>query len=704
MNPRPSSSTAPEVDRIRNIALVGPSHSGKTTLVEHLAFGTGAINRVGTVEAGTTLSDVHPSDREQGRSTALGVVTLDHAGYRLNLLDTPGYPDFVGDVRAGLRAADAALFVVSAVDEVDATTVMLWDECADVGMPRAIVITKADRDSADIDATIEACQAMLGPDDPILPVHLPLLDDNEKAIGLVGLIDERILDYTTGSPVERDPDPQHLDLVSDYRSTLLEAIITESEDETLLDRFLSGESIEDATVVTDLEKAVARGHFHPILITATTPAGFGIHSLLGILTRGFPSPLEHALPLVTSPDGEPRPPLTCDPQGPLCAEVVQTSSDTYVGRKSVVRVFSGTLLPDRAVHVSGHFLTDRGHDDHDVDERAGAIFAALPGDQEAIPEARAGDIVTVTRLTRAETADTLSDPEFPLLIEPWVLPDPLYPVALRSPAASDDAKFTAALARCVAEDPTLRLERVPQTGQTILWCMGEGHRDATVTRLTERSGLAVEFEPVVTPLRSTFASAATGTGRLVKQSGGHGQFAVCTIEVSPAPPGSGLTFIDRVVGGAIPRNYIPAVERGLAQAMQDGIIDGQPLVDLEVTLVDGKAHSVDSSDMAFATAGALALTDAAEQAGLVTLEPVDAVEVEVPEDYLGAVMTDLAARRGRVTGTTPGEHGRVVVLAEVPAMELVRFPLDLRSLAHGTGVFRRSELGFQPGGAAEPSS
>jgi elongation factor G len=272
------------------------------------------------------------------------------------------------------------------------------------------------------------------------------------------------------------------------------------------------------------------------------------------------------------------------------------------------------------------------------------------------------------------------------------------------PAASDDAKFTAALSRCVAEDPTLRLERVPQTGQTILWCMGEGHRDATVTRLGERSGLAVEFEPVVTPLRSTFASAGTGTGRLVKQSGGHGQFAVCTIEVSPAIPGSGLTFIDRVVGGAIPRNYIPAVERGLRQAMHDGIISGQPLVDLEVTLVDGKAHSVDSSDMAFATAGALALKDAAEQAGLVTLEPVDAVEVEVPEDYLGAVMTDLAARRGRVTGTTPGEHGRVVVLAEVPAMELVRFPLDLRSLAHGTGIFRRSELGFQPGGAAETSS
>lgn len=703
MNSRPSDAAPPRTDRIRNVALVGPSHSGKTTLVEHLAFATRAITRIGTVEAGTTLSDASASDHEQGRSTTLGFVALDYDGYRLNLMDTPGYPDFVGEVRAGLRAADAALFVVSAVDDVDTTTAMLWDECADIGMPRAIVITKADRESADVESTIEACQALLGPDDPVLPLHLPLLADDDTVIGLLGLIEQSIADYSTGSVTEREPDPEHVDLISDHRAALLEAIITESEDETLLDRFLSGESIDQSIVLQDLEKAVARGHFHPILITATTPVGFGLDPLLNILTRGFPSPLEHALPLVTSPDGEPRPPLTCDPEGPLCAEVVQTSSDNYVGRKSLVRVFSGTLLPDHSVHVSGHFLTDRGHDDHDIDERAGAIITGLPGDPVTTPQARAGDIVTITRLAHAETTDTLSDPDTPLLIEPWQLPDPLFPVAVRSPSPADDAKFTTALSRCVAEDPTLRLERVPQTGQTILWCMGEGHRDATVTRLRERSGLAVEFEPVMTALKTTFAAAATGTGRLVKQSGGHGQFAVCTIEVTPGASGTGLTFIDRIVGGAIPRNYIPAVERGLAQAMQDGIISGQPLVDLEIALVDGKAHSVDSSDMAFATAGGLALKDAAEQAGLVTLEPVDAVEVEVPEDYLGAVMTDLAARRGRVTGTTPGEHGRVVVLAEVPAMELVRFPLDLRSLAHGTGVFRRSELGFQPGGSADTS-
>ncbi len=704
MNPRQSDAAPPQTDRIRNVVLVGPSHAGKTTLVEHLAFAARAITHIGTVEAGSTLGDATTSDHEQGRSTSLGFVALDHDGYRLNLLDTPGYPDFVGEVRAGLRAADAALFVVSAVDHVDATTAMLWDECADVGMPRAIVITKADQESADVEDTIEACQALLGPDDPMLPLHLPLLADDDSVIGLIDLIEQSVIDYSTGSITERDPDPEHVDLVSDHRAALLEAIITESEDETLLERFLSGESIDRANVLQDLEKAVAKGHFHPILITATTPIGFGLDPLLNILTRGFPSPLEHALPLVSSPEGEPRPPLTCDPEGSLCAEIVQTTSDRYVGRKSLVRVFSGTLLPDHSVHISGHFFADRGHDDHDIDERVGAIITGLPGDPITTAQARAGDIVTVTRLAHAETTDTLSDPNAPLLIEPWRLPDPLFPIAVRSPSPADDAKFTTALARCVAEDPTLRVEQIPQTGQTILWCMGEGHRDATVTRLRERSGLAMEIDAVVTALRTTFAAAATGTGRLVKQSGGHGQFAVCTIEVTPAAPGTGLTFIDRIVGGAIPGNYIPAVERGLRQAMQDGIISGQPLVDLVVSLVDGKAHSVDSSDMAFATAGALALRDAAEQAGLVRLEPVDTVEIEVPEDYLGAVMTDLAARRGRVTGTSPGEHGRVVVLAEVPAMELVRFALDLRSLARGTGVFRRSELGFQPGGAAETSS
>lgn len=469
MNPRQSDAAPPQTDRIRNVVLVGPSHAGKTTLVEHLAFAARAITHIGTVEAGSTLGDATTSDHEQGRSTSLGFVALDHDGYRLNLLDTPGYPDFVGEVRAGLRAADAALFVISAVDHVDATTAMLWDECADVGMPRAIVITKADQESADVEDTIEACQTLLGPHDPMLPLHLPLLADDDSVIGLIGLIEQSVIDYSTGSITERDPDPEHVDLVSDHRAALLEAIITESEDETLLERFLSGESIDRANVLQDLEKAVAKGHFHPILITATTPIGFGLDPLLNILTRGFPSPLEHALPLVSSPEGEPRPPLTCDPEGSLCAEIVQTTSDRYVGRKSLVRVFSGTLLPDHSVHISGHFFADRGHDDHDIDERVGAIITGLPGDPITTAQARAGDIVTVTRLAHAETTDTLSDPNAPLLIEPWRLPDPLFPIAVRSPSPADDAKFTTALARCVAEDPTLRVEQIPQTGQTILW-------------------------------------------------------------------------------------------------------------------------------------------------------------------------------------------------------------------------------------------
>ncbi|MGI9196626.1 MAG: GTP-binding protein, partial [Candidatus Nanopelagicales bacterium] len=415
---------------IRNVVLVGPSHAGKTTLVERLALATGAISRAGTVEDGTTLSDSEDAETRQQRSVSLSLIPLDADGIRINLLDTPGYVDFVGEVRAGLRAADAALFVVSAVDGVDAATAMLWDECAAVGMPRAIVITKSDRERADVEGTVTLCQSLFGEGQGVLPLYLPLHADDGHVAGLIGLLSQRIVDYSDGSRVERDPDPQHVSLVEDARNALLEGIITESEDETLMERFLGGEQVPFDTLVADLETAVARGHFFPVLVSATSPVGFGMTELLEVITRGFPSPLEHPLPAVSSPDGTPQAPLTCDPGGPLCAEVVKTSSDPYVGRLSLVRVFSGTLTADSTLHVSGHFMSDRGHEDHDLDERMGALVSPLGKKQRPIGAVIAGDIAAVAKLGHAETGDTLSSPEFPLLIEPWVMPDPLLPVAV----------------------------------------------------------------------------------------------------------------------------------------------------------------------------------------------------------------------------------------------------------------------------------
>ena len=685
-----------EPGAIRNVVLVGPSHAGKTTLIERLALATGAITRAGAVEDGSTLSDTDEAEQRQQRSVSLSLVPIDHEGVRINLLDTPGYADFVGEVRAGLRAADAALFVVSAVDGVDAATSMLWDECAAVGMPRAIVVTKADRERADVEGTVEHCQSLFGEGQGVLPLYLPMHADDGHVAGLIGLLSQRIFDYSGGTRVERDPDPQHPSLIEDARTALLEGIITESEDESLMDRFLAGEEIPFDTLVDDLEKAVARGHFFPVLVTATTPVGFGMAELLEVLVRGFPSPLEHPLPAVTSPDGSPQAPLTCDPSGALCAEVVKTSSDPYVGRLSLVRVFSGTLRADATLHVSGHFMADRGHEDHDVDERVGSLVSPLGKAQRAIGSVIAGDIAAVAKLGHAETGDTLSSPERPLLIEPWVMPDPLLPVAIVAHSSADEDKLTAALGRLVAEDPTMRLERNAETGQIVLWCMGEAHVDVVLDRLKSRYGVSVDSEPLRVSLRETFTGRAKGHGRLVKQSGGHGQYAVCDIEVEPLPAGTGFEFVDKVVGGAVPRQFIPSVEKGVRAQMAKGVAAGYPVVDIRVTLVDGKAHSVDSSDMAFQMAGGLALKEAAAAARISLLEPIDEVLVLVPDEYVGAVMSDLSGRRGRVTGSEGVGAGRTKITADVPGLELTRYAIDLRSLAHGTATFTRRYRGHEP--------
>jgi elongation factor G len=692
---------------VRNVVLVGHSGAGKTTLVEALLVATGTITRAGRVEDGTTVTDFDDAERRQQRSVGLALAPLHHDGIKVNLLDTPGYADFVGDLRAGLRAGDAALFVVSAADGLDGTTQLLWEECAAVGMPRALVVTKLDNGRADFDEMVAICQRVLGGQDPsggagtsVLPLYLPLGNDDGTPGGLIGLLSRRVYDYSSGERVERDPDPEHLPLIEEARNLLIEGIIAESEDESLMDRYLSGDDLDVKVLIEDLETAVARGTFYPVL-PVWAAAGLGTAELLEVVTQAFPSPVEHDLPAVTTPQGEPHAPLRADPSGPLAAEVVKTTSDPYVGRISLVRVFSGTLRPDSVVHVSGHLGGDgarrgQGHEDHDVDEKVGAVSSPLGKTQRSMAQCIAGDIAAVAKLSRAETGDTLSDPGDPLLMEPWAMPEPLLPVAIVARSKADEDKLSQGLARLVAEDPTLRLEMNSETHQLVLWCLGEAHVDVLLDRLRGRYGIEVDSVPHRVSLRETFAGPATGHGRHVKQSGGHGQFAVCDLEVEPLPSGSGFEFVDKVVGGAVPRQFIPSVEKGVRAQMERGVAAGYPVVDLRVTLVDGKAHSVDSSDMAFQTAGGLALKDAAKASEMHLLEPVDEVSVLVSDEYVGAVMSDFATRRGKVTGTEPVGHGRSLVRADVPQVEVARYAVDLRSISHGTASFTRSYARHEP--------
>ncbi|MFF4418866.1 elongation factor G-like protein EF-G2 [Streptosporangium sp. NPDC001559] len=684
---------APAADRpdmIRNVVLVGHSGSGKTTLVETLLTATRTVQRAGRVEDGGTVSDFDEVEVRQQRSVNLTLAPLVHNGVKVNLLDTPGYADFVGDLRAGLRAADAALFVVSASEGIDGLTRMLWEECAAVGMPRAVVITKLDHQRAEFDEVLTACQDAFG--DGVAPLYLPVTEGGELR-GLVGLLTQTFHDYTGGRRTEGVPDASQRDRIDFYRASLIEGIIQESEDESLMDRYLSGEEIGTEILIGDLEKAVARGGFYPVLATG---AGVGAFEILELVTQGFPSPLEHPLPEITTIDGKPVTDVTCDPEGPLVAEVVKTTSDPYVGRISLVRVFSGTLRPDMTVHVSGHGLAERGHEDHDVDERIGALSCPLGKTQRTVAECVAGDIAAVAKLSRAETGDTLSDKERPLLMTAWSMPDPLLPVAIQAKSKADDDKLGQALQRLVAEDPTLRLENNPETRQLVLWCMGEAHADVLLDRLSRRHGVEVEKIGLRVPLRETFGGSCQALGRNVKQTGGHGQYAICHLEIEPLPSGGGFEFVDKIVGGVVPRQFIPSVEKGVRTQMQRGVLAGYPLVDVRVTLYDGKAHSVDSSDMAFQIAGALALKEAAAKVPTLLLEPVDEVTVLVSDDHVGSVMSDLSSRRGRVLGTEPVGTGRTLVRAEVPELEITRYAIDLRSMSHGTGTFHRVFLRYEP--------
>ncbi|MEH0973983.1 elongation factor G-like protein EF-G2 [Micromonospora sp. CPCC 205546] len=685
-----------EPGMIRNVVLVGHSGAGKTTLVEALLAASGTIARAGDVAAGTTVCDHDPAAVRQQRSVSLACAPLLHDGIKVNLLDTPGYADFVGELRAGLRAADAALFVVSAVDGMDAATAALWEECAAVDMPRAVAVARLDHPRADFDEAVALCQRVFG--DNVLPLYLPMLgDDGVSTVGLLSLITRRVFDYTAGLPAEvREPDPQHLPAIVESRDELIEGIIAESEDESLMDRYLSGEEIGTDVLVDDLEKAVARGHFYPV-VPVCAATGVGLDALLEVLTAGFPSPLEHELPAVAGVDGSPRPPLTCDPAGPLVAEVVKTTVDRHVGRVSLVRVFSGTLRPEQTVHICGHGMAERGHPDHDADERVGHIYTPLGASLREVDACVAGDICALTKSASAETGDTISAKDDPLLIAPWEMPEPLLPVAVVAHSRADEDALARNLTRLVAADPTLRLERNPETHQLVLWCLGEAHADVVLERL-RAGGAQLDTEPVRIALRETLTVPARGHGRHVKQSGGHGQYAVCDIEVEPLPPGAGFEFVDRVVGGAVPHHYVPSVEKGVRAQMERGLVAGHPVVDLRVTLVDGKAHSVDSSDAAFQTAGALALRDAAGKGQPALLEPVDEVLIRVPDSSVGAVLGDLSGRRGRVLGTEadPEVEGRSVVRAEVPATELLRYAVELRSMTSGTGTFRRHFLRYDP--------
>jgi elongation factor G len=660
-----------EAKDIRNVLLVGHGGAGKTTLLEAMLFTAGATTRMGRVEEGNTVSDHDPEEIRKGISVSLAMAPVEWQGVKLNVLDAPGYADFVGDVVAAVRAADAVLLVVSAVDGVEVQTEVAWELAVEQGLPRAILVNKLDRERASFERTLEQLVTAFGTQ--VAPLELPIGEEHDFS-GVADLLSRKAYRYDGGPRgTEGDWPDDIAGKAEPYREKLVEAVA--ESDDALIERYLEEGELPEEEVLRGVKAGFAEARIAPVLVAAAAKP-VGVDRVLDFIATEFPSPLDRPPVKVMTKDGEEQE-RTCDPNGPLTAFVFKTVSDPYVGHITMFRVFSGRMRPDSSVHNA-----TKG-----ADERVGQLFALRGKEHDPVPEVPAGDIGAVAKLSHTTTGDTLTAKDAPATLPAIAWPEPLLAYAIEPKTKGDEDKLSTALARLREEDPTFRVERSEETHETVMYGMGEAHLDVMIERMKRKYGVEVTHRPARIPYKETIRGPAKAQGRYVKQTGGHGQYGVCWIEVEPLPRGSGFEFVDRIVGGVIPNQFIPSVEKGVRKAMEEGVLAGYPMVDLRVTLYDGKAHSVDSSDMSFQIAGSLALKEAAQQAGVVLLEPIVELEVVVPEAHTGDIMGDLNAKRGKILGMESAGPGKQRIRALVPQAEVARYAVDLRSLTGGRGMF-----------------
>ena len=656
---------------IRNVLLVGHGGAGKTTLLEAMLFTSGAITRMGTVEDGNTVSDHDPDEQRKGISVSLSMAPVEWNGVKINVLDAPGYADFIGDLRSGVRAADAVILVVSAVDGVEVQTETAWELAVEAHLPRAIFINKLDRERSDFQATLDQLVSSFG--NQVAPFELPI-GQEQGFNGVADLLHEKADLYPNGPRAEESEWPQDLHAMADpAREKLIEAV-AESDDE-LIEEYLEQGTLPEEHIVRGAKEGFANARLAPVIVGSAAKA-IGIDRLLDFIVEEFPSPLERAPVGVIAKDGTEKE-RGCDPAASTTSLVFKTLSDPFVGHVSMFRVFSGKVRPDTNVHNATQ----------NVDERIGQLFTLRGKDHEPLTEVVAGDIGAVAKLAHTHTGDTFGPKDDPVQLPAIELPEPLLAYAIAPRTKGEEDKLATGLARLREEDPTLRVTRNEETHETVMYGMGEAHLEVMIERLKRKFGVEVTTAPAKIAYRETVRGKAKAQGRHVKQSGGHGQYAVCNIEIEPQPRGEGFLYEDKIFGGAIPHQFIPSIEKGIVKTMAEGVLSGNPMVDVKVTLVDGKFHAVDSSDMAFQIAGSLALKEAVEAAGVVLLEPVVTLEVIVPDSYTGDVMGDLNSKRGKIAGMDQLGGGKQRIRALVPQAEVARYVIDLRSMTGGRGAF-----------------
>jgi len=652
--------------QLRNVVLLGHGSAGKTSLAEAMLFTSGAINRMGGVEDGTTVADFDEEEVRRHISLNLAIVPVEWESCKVNVLDTPGYTDFVGEVKSAVRVADLALILVDAVSGVEVGTELVWNFAEAQELPRIVVVNKMNRETASLDRTLEALREAFGQN--FVPVQIPIGAESKFA-GVIDLIKMRALMGPEGKVAEIPADM--LGQAEEARVPLIEAA-AEADDELII-KYLEGEDLTEEEIERSLRASILSGTAIPVLVTAAT-ANVGTRALLDALVAYAPSPADRGPATAQGPAGEEQ--IEPDELAPLAALIFKTTADPYVGKLTYFRVYGGMMASDSRVYNSRA----------EEEERLGQIYVMRGKEQMPVPHLRTGDIGAVAKLTHTLTGDTLCDKGHPVSLPGPVFPSPLFAVAVSPTSKADQAKLGPTLTRISEEDPTLRWHQEHSTRQMILEGMGEAHVDIAVRRMANRFDVGVETAIPKVPYRETITRVYGDQYRHKKQTGGAGQFAEVHMRLEPLPRDTGFEYEWKVVGGAISRSFESSIHKGVKQVMEQGVMAGYPVVDVRAVVYDGKEHPVDSKDIAFQIAGREVFKKVMLEAGPVLLEPVYSVTITVPEEYTGDIMGDLNTKRAQVQGMDQSV-GKTVITALVPLAEMQRYATDLRSLTQGRGVF-----------------
>lgn len=659
-----------QTGQIRNIVLLSHGGAGKTSLSEALLFDAGVINRLGRVDDGTTTSDWDPDEVKRKISTSTSVLPVPWKDHKLNVLDAPGYADFVGEMKAAVSVADAAVVVVCAASGVEVGTEIVWQYIDQAQLPRLIFMNKMDRENADFYRSLAEVQQRFGAQ--CVSLCLPV-GSVASFSGVVDLLSQKAFLGVDGSEAPIPSDMQ--EVAAAHREKLVE-VVAETDDD-LLAKYLEGEEISEEELRAALRTSIIQGKVVPIL-AGSALQNIGMKNLVNTLIDLTPSPTERPPVTAHNPQTNKDEDISADPGGPLAAFVFKSTADPYIGKLTYFRVFSGTLKSDSQVWDVG-----KGKP-----ERLGQLLAIRGKAQEPVQQVVAGDIGAVAKLTDVNTGDTLTTREHPLALPPISFPEPLYRLAVFPKTKADLDKLANALSRLVEEDPTLSVYKDPDTAETIMAGVGDSHLEITVDRMKRKFGVEVTMGVPRVSYKETITMSTKAEYKHKKQTGGHGQYGHVVLELEPLSRGSGFEFAEKVVGGSVPRNYIPAVEKGVNTAVHEGALARFPLVDVRVTLFDGSYHPVDSSDMSFQIAASQAVKQGVLKANPVLLEPIMDLHVTVPEGQTGDIMSDLNTKRARVLGMTPNSNGYTTIEAQAPLAEVQQYATDLRSLTQGRGSFK----------------